>query len=168
MGKRGPPKTPTSILKQRGSWLVNDRNEAQEAQFEGGVPDCPHWLRDEAKEVWAEVVPKLNAVAGLIKKVDRNALARYCQTWAKWRACEEFLIKHGDVFPVKDRWGNVKEFRQFPQVNTSIKLQAQLEAAEKQFGMTASSRAGLTVGRVDESPADATERMIAQALANGN
>ena len=40
-------------------------------------------------------------------KIDRGALARYCQLWARWRENEEFLKEHGQAYPVKDRRGEV-------------------------------------------------------------
>ena len=167
MGKRGTPKTPTAILEQRGSWRANER--INEPQFEDGIPECPDWLRPEAKEAWEQVVPNLARVPGLLKSVDENALIVYCQTWAKWRECEDFLAKHGVVYPTKNRRGDVTGFVQYPQVNTAIKLDAALFAMEKQFGMTASARAGLTVS--DAAPintADDPDNVIRLALARAN
>lgn len=165
MGKRGPPKTPTVILSRRGSWRAKDR--PNEAEFEATVPRCPVWLRAHAKEVWEEIVPNLAAVPGLLKAIDRNALSRYCQTWAKWRECEDFLAKHGNVYPVKNSSGEVTDFKQYPQVNIAIKLQTQLEKTEMQFGMTASARASLSVDSVEPSPADVSDRLIREALNKG-
>ena len=167
MGKRGPPKTPTAELKLRGSWRANDR--VNEPVFDDGVPECPDWLRPEAREVWERLVPKLARVPGLLKAVDENALARYCQTRAKWRECEDFLAKHGDVYAAKDRRGKVTGFVQHPQVNTAIKLDAALFAMEKQFGLTPSARAGLSVSDIlPQNPADAASELIRAALARAN
>ncbi len=166
MGKRGPAKTPTVILARRGSWRANDR--PSEAQFEDDVPKCPVWLRAEAKEAWEKLVPRLAAVPGLLKSVDRNALSRYCQTWAKWRACEDFIAKHGDVYPIKDKDGAIVDFKQYPQVNTAIKLGAQLDAIEKQFGMNPSARASLNLSATPPSPENAAQRLVREALARGN
>ena len=166
MGKRGPAKTPTSILKLRDSWRAKGRTG--EPEFEDGIPECPDWLRPEAKEAWERVIPRLAAVPGLLKAIDGNALARYCQTWAKWRECEDFLAKHGDVFPTKNKRGDVTGFVQYPQVNTAIKLDAALFAMEKQFGMTASARAGLNVNSAPQSAADAADMLLREALARAN
>ena len=166
MGKRGPAKTPTAILERRGSWRAKERTG--EPEFEDDVPQCPLWLRAEAKEAWEEIVPRLAAVPGLLKSVDRNALSRYCQTWAKWRACEDFLAKHGDVYPIKDAFGETTGMKQYPQVLTSIKLDQSLKDTEKQFGMTASARAGLSVGSEVQTPADAADAAIREALARAN
>ena len=46
IGKRGPPPTPTPILKLSGSWRVNQRHN--EPQPEPGPPDKPDWLDDYA------------------------------------------------------------------------------------------------------------------------
>ena len=167
MGKRGPAKTPTAELKLRGSWRANER--INEPVFDDGVPECPDWLRPEAKEAWDDVVPKLAAVPGLLKAIDENALVVYCQTWAKWRECEDFLEKHGDVYAAKNAKGKVTGFVQHPQVNTAIKLDAALFAMEKQFGLTPSARAGLSVSDIPpQSPADAASELIRVALARAN
>ncbi len=167
MGKRGPAKTPTAILERRGSWLAKTRTN--EPQFEDGVPDRPDWLRPEALAAWDQIVPKLARVPGLLKTIDGNALGRYCQNLAKWMACEDFLVKHGDVYPTKNKRGDVTGFVQYPQVNTAIKLDAALFAMEKQFGMTASARAGLTVdGAAPVDTSGDPDNIVRLALARAN
>ena len=72
MGKRGPPPTPTNVLKRRGSWRGN-RNPG-EPRPEPGRPRCPSWLGDYAKAAWRHLVPMLDRMA-VLTKVDCNALA---------------------------------------------------------------------------------------------
>ena len=102
MGSRGPARTPTQILKLRGSWLANRREG--EPKGDPAAPHCPKWLRKEGKALWKEIVPQLAAM-GVLARCDRNAIARYCQTFAKWREAEEFLKEHGAVYPEKDASG---------------------------------------------------------------
>ena len=140
MGKRGPAATPTETLKLRGSWRADVRKN--EPQPEKGRPKCPKWLRPKAKMYWKRLVPQLDDM-GILTLVDGNALARYCQTMAKWREAEEFLASHGELYPVKDEGGNVLRFKQYPQVSTAIKLADQALRLEQQFGLTPAARAGL-------------------------
>ena len=88
---------------------------------------------------------------GVLAKCDRNALARYCQTWAKWRTAEEVLIAEGDTREVKalDRAGRivVMDLKDRPEVARSMKLGDQLLRLEQQFGLTPSARASLTQPR---------------------
>ena len=124
----------------RGSWRAKDRQA--EPTPEKRVPRCPSWLRKEAKKAWRQLMPQLEAM-GILGECDRNVLARYCQMWAKWRQAEEFIAKNGDIYPVRGALGAVTEFKQYPQVNTAIRLDGAMLRIEKEFGLTASARANL-------------------------
>jgi len=140
MGKRGPARTPTKVLKMRGSWLADQR--VDEPQPSPERPRCPAWLSKQAKQAWAELAPQIAAM-GILGRCDRNALARYCQTWAKWRKAEEWVMEHGDYVAIKNASGQVTEIKEPPQVARSIRLADQLLRLEQQFGLTPSARAGL-------------------------
>lgn len=142
MGERGPARTPTRLLDLRGSWRAKLRKD--EPQPDRSRPQCPRWLRTEAKRAWKRLVPQLEAM-GVLARCDRNALARYCQTFAKWRECEEWLMQNGSVFPIKDGSGQPVGLGEFPQVARAMRLGEQLLRLEKQFGLTPSARAGLAI-----------------------
>ena len=144
MGRRGPAPTPTSILKLHGSTLATKERLAREVNGPAGVPDCPDWLDDEAKAKWELLVTMLNYM-GVLTRIDAEPLGRYCHIWSRWRKAEEFLSKHGDVYPLKDDAGNVKCLQQFPQVAIANKLAQQLTKLEAEFGMTPSARARLQI-----------------------
>ena len=140
MGRRGPARTPTNVLRMRGSWLAKEREDEPQPKRER--PICPKWLRLEAKRAWRRLIPQIDGM-GILGKCDRGVLARYCQTYAKWREAEEFLAKNGDIYAVRDKAGAVTEFRQYPQVSTAIRLSDHLLRIEKEFGLTAAARANL-------------------------
>ena len=146
MGRRGPVKIPTKILSMRGSPLAKRRME--EPEGEPGRPTCPAWLSKEAKRAWRELLPMIDGM-GILSRTDRNALARYCQTWAKWRLAEEWMMKHGDHIAVQDSTGKVVEIKEPPQVVRAIRLADQLLRLEQQFGLTPSARAGLAKEKRD-------------------
>ena len=146
MGSRGPARTPTQILKLRGSWLAKTREG--EPKGDPATPHCPKWLRKEGKVLWKEIVPQLAAM-GVLARCDRNAVARYCQTFAKWREAEEFLKEHGAVYPEKDASGRTVGLKEYPQAAQAVRFAEQLLRLEREFGLTPSARSNLVVTRKD-------------------
>ena len=154
MGERGPAPTPTPILKMRGSWRAK-RNKRQ-PKSATGRPMCPQWIDARAKSAWKVLVPQLEAMQ-VLTKVDRNALTRYCQVFATWRHHQEFINKHGTVYPVKDAEGKPAGFKEFPQVAIAMKLADQLLRLEQQFGLTPAARARLQTA-TEETKSDDEQR----------
>jgi P27 family predicted phage terminase small subunit len=100
---------------------------------------------------------------GVLSAIDADALAAYCQAYARWQAAEEFLAKHGDTYPVRDENGRVRFVRQFPQVTTARTLLNTLRAFQQEFGMTPSSRTRIEVSP-SYDPDDEEERVMAEIL----
>lgn len=142
MGQRGPAPTPTAVLKLRGSSLVTHRREDGEVKGPAGRPTCPKWLDADARAAWRQLVPLLDEM-GVLSRIDGNALGRYCRLWTRWRKAEDFIDKHGDMYPLKDETGQVKYFQQWPQVAIASKLAQNLTRLEQEFGMTPSARTRL-------------------------
>lgn len=142
MGQRGPAPVPTGILRLRGT-LRNDR-VYNEPKVAGKPPKCPAWLAPEAKSAWKALAPDLLAT-GLLTRLDRNALSRYCTLWARWRKAEDFLAKHGEVYTLKDAAGGPRCVMPFPQVAVAHRLSLALTKLEAEFGMTPSGRSRLHV-----------------------
>ena len=147
MGRRGPPATPTSVLKLRGSTLVTKEREAREVKGPSGTPTCPRWLDDDAKAAWKHVVPILEGM-GVLTRADGNALSRYCRLWSRWRKAESFIDEHGECYPLKDEEGKIKYVAPWPQVSIANKLAQQLTRLEQEFGLTPSARARLQLSPV--------------------
>lgn len=142
MGRRGPAPVPTGVLRLRGT-LRSDRIY-DEPKVAGGIPKCPSWLSAEAKSAWKQLAPDLVA-SGLLTRLDRNALSRYCTLWARWRDAEAFIEKHGSVYTLKDSTGGARCAMQFPQVAIAHRLSLALTKLEAEFGMTSSGRSRLHV-----------------------
>ena len=147
MGKRGPPPTPTAVLKMRGSWRGAVRKD--EPRPEPGQPRCPTWLKPSAKQFWKRLIPRLVSM-GVLSKIDGPALARYCQLWARWRETEEFLAAHPNTIPIKDKDGNLIDLRDVPHVARAAKLADQLLRLEQNFGLSPSARAHLGIVQSQE------------------
>jgi len=142
MGKRGAKRKPTAILKLHGSRQVEQRKG--EPIPPSGRPRCPTFIDDHAKQAWKQLIPQLEQM-GVLSKIDKNALIRYCQTWSRWRNCAEFINEHGETYPLKDNNGNIKCLQQWPQVGIYNKLSDSLLRLEAHFGLTPSARASITV-----------------------
>lgn len=142
MGKRGPRPLPTAVLEARGSRRA--RQDKNEPQPPAGKGVCPDWIEPAAKEVWAQMVPILDAM-GVLTIADTNALTRYCQMFARWKKAEQFIQQFGETYPVKSGTGVVKCFFQWPQVNLAQKLSTALTKLEQEFGLTPSARSRIDV-----------------------
>ena len=89
MGARGPKPLPANVHRLRGnpsklafSGLADSVDPAIE------VPGVPRHLWPEARKEWRRISQEL-VDNRLISKLDRAALALYCQWWAKWVWAEE-------------------------------------------------------------------------------
>lgn len=85
-GSRGPKPLPANVHRLRGdpSKLGHVGLQLMDSlQPEIEVPGCPPHLLPEARKEWRRITPELDRY-GLISKLDRGALALYCQAWARW------------------------------------------------------------------------------------
>src|SRR5262245_46000217 len=119
MGRRGPPPKPPTLRVLHGN--PGKRPMGHNPHPEATAPRCPRTLNPAARRVWKRIVPQLECM-GVLATVDRDALVAYCRTYARWEAAEEFLEKHGEVYPLRDEHGKVKCMVQFPQVAISRNL----------------------------------------------
>lgn len=160
MGRRGPAPTPTEILGARGSWRAKqNRNEPKPTK---GPPPCPRTLKGEAKKLWKPLVQLLESM-GVLTVADGGQLERYCVYFARWRACEAHLAKHGLSYAVtkevkkqggeeaKEKEVSSVSYREFPEVKESHRLDKALRQAEDRFGLSPSARARLQA-EADEEP----------------
>lgn len=71
-------------------------------------PACPNWLDDEGVAEWNRLCPLLED-AGLMTKLDRAALAAYCQAWAELIVCTTELQTAGRFIktPIQSAKGEV-------------------------------------------------------------
>jgi P27 family predicted phage terminase small subunit len=141
MGKRGPKRTPTAILKIRGSRRATERPDRGTV---AEMPEAPAWLTGAALEMWNELSPLLFN-ANVLTMRDRNALARYCKLWEQWRKATDFVDKYGTTYPSTDANGNTI-FRRHTQAIEARNLATILARLEAAFGLEPSARASVGVG----------------------
>ena len=147
MGKRGPAKTPTAVLKGRGSWRAKGR--ADEPVAPGEKPTCPGWLPAEARREFRRVTKHLETM-GILSVADRTMIAGYCLAWNEVREATEQIEDEGRV--VLTAKGMVKN----PWVLIRENALAQLLRFAQQFGLSPASRANVKC----EGPKAAPERKV--------
>lgn len=157
MGRRGPPPKPTALKLLAGNPGKTKLN-AREPQPAIGTPHCPDWLSEEARKVWKRLVPQLRAMR-VLTLVDADALAAYCHTYVRWREAEDFLSKHGMVYPIRDDKGGVRVMQQWPQVSIARNLLLALRAFQNDFGLSPAARSRILAAE-PEAPATDVHRWL--------
>ncbi len=151
MGARGPSKKPKVILQMSGGWRGKYRGD--EPEPEKAKLRCLSWLRPMAKTAWRKVVRQMGDM-GILTMADENLVARYCQTWARWRAADEFIAAKGEGYPVyKD--GKVASIHKYPHTVVASQLLSELTKMEDRLGLSPSARASLAVenkGNIEYAP----------------
>jgi len=96
MGERGP--LPVPYARRRHKRRTSGR-VATVAR-----PPIPRSLPAEARAEWRRVVPALEEI-GVLAKIDRGVLIRYCTAWADWVELEGLLRKSGKL--IRGQKGNL-------------------------------------------------------------
>ena len=151
MGQRGPKPLPTKVLKLRKSRYAQQR--AGEPQPPCERPPCPAWLDPRSKRLFRTLATQL-VEAGILTRLDQQALTRYCVLSIRWRTMEQFIQTHGEVCEVysePDDAGRrvLLKIDLYPQVRLASTLATELLRIENHFGLTPSARTAL---RVEKAP----------------
>lgn len=157
--KTGRPTLPTNLKLVKGT--LRKGRQKNEARPVMEVPPVPSQLSDEAKVEWGRIAQDL-AQLGLLSRIDRAALAAYCEAWSDYLDATEKVARLGKVIKtgtktiqkldgsIETSGGNFVENPYF-----SIKKRA-AELMHKflvEFGMTPAARS-----RIDaEPPAEPSE-----------
>ena len=134
----GPNPKPTRIRVLEGNAGHKRLNRA-EPWPQRSVPTRPGWLLPEARREWLRIVPELDRL-GMLTRVDRAALAGYCQWWARWRQAEETLVREGLTFVTGNGYT-----QQRPEVAIAQKAAMLLRGYLGEFGLTPAARSRLAV-----------------------
>ena len=158
MGLRGRKTLPANVHMLRGNPSKKSIADLLgEFNPEVEIPDAPKHLWPAAKKEWKRISAELE-VYGLISKLDRAALALYCQAWARWVWAEEMLTRNmklaaegeakaiadgktwdgGDGFMIPTTNGN---FAYSPYWVAARQAGDQVDKFLASFGMSPSSRA---------------------------
>lgn len=132
----GRPAKPQSTKKLQGTYRP-DRDGGADDALSRTKPRCPSFLDTYAKSEWKRVCNELYD-AGLLRSVDRAALANYCQLFSTWKQATILVQEKGLIIKTKN--GNII---QSPALGIANVAARDMMKALKEFGMTPSSRARL-------------------------
>lgn len=142
MKHTGPPPKPTHLKLLAGNPGHRPLNK-REAQPKIEIPTCPAHLSTEARKEWKRVAKQLRKL-GLLSKIDRAALAAYCQAWGRWIEAEDNLKQHGTIinakygYPIMSPWLSV--------ANGALQ---HMRAYMTEFGLTPASRSRIEAAPVE-------------------
>ena len=102
-------------------------------------PTCPAYLGTLARAEWRRLVPELMQL-GLLTRIDRAALAAYCQAYGRWVEAEKVLKDKGPLYATKA--GNVIIS---PMLSVANRAMDQMHRFLTEFGMTPASRSRIVV-----------------------
>jgi P27 family predicted phage terminase small subunit len=119
------------------------------------LPRCPDYLTGEAEACWKRTAKELYD-AGLLTSVDRDALALYCQAFARWRETENALAKSTVIIRTNvkrdEETGEIVgggNWIQNPLLAIANKAFEQMSKLQAEFGMTPSSRTRVSIAKPD-------------------
>ena len=138
MGKRGPSGKSNKLKLLQGTYR-KDRDGGENPSPASSIPNCPSFLKGEARREWKRISPEL-AANGLLSELDRAALAAYCSSWGMYVETDKVIRAEGLTY-VNSRG------REMARPEVAIRRQAmnQMKAFITEFGMTPNSRGRVTV-----------------------
>ena len=105
---------------------------------------CPKFIGKYGRQEWQRITSDLSRL-NMLTGVDQGALEMYCQTYQKWRDAEDYLIKEGTVYAIKDDYGNIKCVQQVPQVSIAHQSAEYCRKMLSEFGLTPAARTRLSI-----------------------
>jgi P27 family predicted phage terminase small subunit len=147
-GRKPIPTHLKVITGNRGKRPLN----AAEPTPEQVIPPVPVHLSDEAKAEWERVAVELQQL-GLLTRIDRAALAAYCQAYADWVEAEAQIKRFGKVIksPMRTVTRRARDGSEITETSGGYPLQSPFLAIRNkalelmhrfavEFGMTPSAR----------------------------
>lgn len=157
MGRRGPPAKPTATKILEGTFR-KDRAAKNEPKPAAATPSCPAWLNTEARREWRRIVPLLEQL-NLLTKVDRSALAGYCQAYSRWRQAERILDAEGLTMDfLSNNGASYSQAR--PEVAIAQQSAKLMKTFLAEFGLTPASRTRISVPVKEPEKKDATRELL--------
>lgn len=138
MGRRGPARMPTEVLKMVGSHRAKHR-DAVEPKPPKETPDASVQMSEAEQLVFDRVCDHLRSMQ-LEASTDGDAVARYAKG----------LVRYNEVCAVTDKYGESYEtpkgdIRRRPESSIRNELENTLLKLEREFGLTPSARAGIEI-----------------------
>lgn len=158
----GPAPKPTALKVLAGNPGHRPLNDA-EPMPELAMPKCPAHLSKEGKAEWKRLAAELHTL-GLLTRIDRAALAAYCEVWARWVMAEKKLQAEGctaltpNGYATKNAWLTIAD-----------KALEQMHRYLVEFGMTPASRSRVRAdGAKKENEPSIADLLFAGVKADAN
>jgi P27 family predicted phage terminase small subunit len=139
---------PTKLKLLQGTQR-SDRINRREPDPKSEIPSCPKHIQGESRREWKRITKELGAL-GLLTRVDRAAIAAYCDAYGRWTEAASKLSEKGLL---------VKAPSGYPILNPYLSIiNSALDQMRKfltEFGMTPSSRTRINVAKKSEDEDDA-------------
>lgn len=142
MGRRGPKRTPTAVLKIRGSWLATDRSDAGERGV-GELPAPPAWLSEASRAQWHHIGQWLVGWGVMLDRYEPG-LAELCDAYAQFIAVTE--AAHGQPFWTETDKGGIKPHPVWAEKDRAAK---RLKDSLSRYGLTPAAASSV---KVEEAP----------------
>ena len=142
MGKRGPRPEPTIIKIAKGNPGKRALNQSEPKPPSDDIKP-PSWVTGVSLEKWEEVVPKLVGM-GVMTNADIDTIVRYCTMHEGYVKYLDQVRRGLDVLVIRDDKGKVKYMQITPAATMLSKLSASMLRIEQEFGLTPSSRSGIS------------------------
>ena len=137
MGKGRKPK-PTALLKAQGTYDASRHKDRFKAD---GTPSAP--TIQSANETFDYLVKKLDDL-GVVAEIDAMALQMLADAWEDYQVARNVIKEQGPTYSTTTAQGDLM-WRPRPEVLMMNQSWAKVEKMMVQFGLTASSRAKISV-----------------------
>lgn len=137
MGKGRKPK-PTALLKAQGTYDASRHKDRFEAD---GTPSAP--TIQSANETFEYLVKKLDDL-GVVAEIDAMALQMLADAWEDYQVARNVIKEQGPTYSTTTAQGDLM-WRPRPEVLMMNQSWTKVEKMMVQFGLTASSRAKISV-----------------------
>jgi P27 family predicted phage terminase small subunit len=141
--------TPTKLKVLHGNPGRRPLNRA-EPDPEPALPDCPAELPEAARSEWRRVAGELHGL-GLLSRIDRAALAAYCEAWGQWLEAIAAVRRSGAVVKAPSGYAILN-----PHLAVANQAYGRMKAMLVEFGMTPASRSRIVAAAApgfEEDPA---------------
>jgi P27 family predicted phage terminase small subunit len=170
----GPPKKPTKLKLLQGTFR-KDRAPGNEPKPEPAIPPVPEQLSPQAKVEWTRISKELSTL-GLLTRIDRAALAAYCEAWSDWLDASQRCrtkagkdlkviktgerVKYGADGKVIERSGG--NFIENPYYSIKKRSAELMHKFLTEFGMTPAARSRINAKPVEAAKPSAWKGFVAK------
>lgn len=163
MGQRGPAPMPAAARRARGDTRHIGRNKLAHLDDQSpcppdGEPTFPPGLSAAARREWKRLVPQLLATDGLLKQIDGDALAGYCEDLVEVRYLRSEVqrlraaVAKAAKEPPQDGTQPPSEAPVLPLLKQIGIIEARCIQHRREFGMSPSARTRVKVISADKKP----------------